>query len=48
VLLRALIDGANGVALDGLELIDTVRGEPAPTLLELCTKLGERDALRRG
>jgi len=47
VLLRALIDGRErSCHWTGLELIDTVRGEPAPTLLELCTKLGERDALR--
>src|ERR1035438_10508227 len=47
VLLRALIDGRErSCHWTGLELIDTVRGQPAPTLLDLCTKLGQRDALR--
>jgi amidase len=47
VLLRALIGGRErSCHWTGLELIDTVAGEPAPTLLELCTKLGQRDALR--
>ncbi len=47
VLLRALIDGRErSCHWTGLELIDTVRGQPAPTLLDLCTRLGERDALR--
>jgi Asp-tRNA(Asn)/Glu-tRNA(Gln) amidotransferase A subunit family amidase len=47
VLLRALIDGREDEChWTGLELIDMVNGQPAPTLLDLCTKLGERDAMR--
>jgi len=47
VLLRALIDGREAEChWTGLELIDMVRDAPAPTLLDLCAKLGERDALR--
>ena len=47
VLLRALIAGREAQChWTGLELIDTVQGQPAPTLLELYGKLGQRDALR--
>jgi len=47
VLLRALIAGREqSCHWTGLELIDTVRGQPAPTLLDLYVKLGQRDALR--
>jgi Asp-tRNA(Asn)/Glu-tRNA(Gln) amidotransferase A subunit family amidase len=47
VLLRALIDGREECChWTGLELIDTVKGQAPPTLLDLCTKLGERDRLR--
>lgn len=47
VLLRALISGREAQChWTGLELIDTVQGQPAPTLLDLCLKLGQRDAMR--
>ena len=47
VLLGALIDGRErSCHWTGLELIDTVAGQPAPTLLELCAKLGQRDEMR--
>jgi Asp-tRNA(Asn)/Glu-tRNA(Gln) amidotransferase A subunit family amidase len=46
-LLRPMIAGRESKChWTGLELIDTVRDAPAPTLLELCAKLAERDALR--
>jgi len=47
VLLRALIGGREAQChWTGLELIDTVQGQPAPTLLELCAKLSRRDEMR--
>ncbi len=47
VLLRALISGREAQChWTGLELIDTVQGQSAPTLLELCLKLSRRDEMR--
>jgi Asp-tRNA(Asn)/Glu-tRNA(Gln) amidotransferase A subunit family amidase len=47
VLLRALIDGREDRChWTGLELIDTVKGQAPPSMLDLVVKLGERDALR--
>jgi Asp-tRNA(Asn)/Glu-tRNA(Gln) amidotransferase A subunit family amidase len=47
VLLRALIDGREDRChWTGLELIDTVKGQAPPSMLDLVIKLGERDALR--
>jgi len=47
VLLRTLTDGhEERCHWTGLELIDTVKHNAPPTMLELCVKLGERDALR--
>jgi Asp-tRNA(Asn)/Glu-tRNA(Gln) amidotransferase A subunit family amidase len=47
VLLRALIDGREERChWTGLELIDTVKGQAPLSMLDLCTKLGERDTLR--
>ena len=47
VLLRAFIDGREERChWTGLELIDTVKGQAPPSMLELVVKLGERDALR--
>ncbi len=47
VLLRALIDGREDRChWTGLELIDTVKGQAPPSMLDLVIKLGERDAMR--
>jgi Asp-tRNA(Asn)/Glu-tRNA(Gln) amidotransferase A subunit family amidase len=47
VLLRALIAGReNRCHWTGLELIDTVKDQAPPSMLDLVLKLGERDALR--
>lgn len=47
VLLRALIDGREERChWTGLELIDTVKDQAPPSMLDLIVKLGERDALR--
>lgn len=47
VLLRALISGREAQChWTGLELIDTVQGQSAPTLLELCLRLSRRDEMR--
>jgi amidase len=47
VLLRALIAGREERChWTGLELIDTVKGQAPPSMLDLFMKLGERDALR--
>ncbi|MDR3718260.1 MAG: amidase [Bryobacteraceae bacterium] len=47
VLLRALIDGREDRChWTGLELIDTVKDQAPPSMLDLVVKLGERDALR--
>ena len=47
VLLRAYIDGREDLChWTGLELIDGVKGQTPPSMLELVVKLGQRDAMR--
>jgi Asp-tRNA(Asn)/Glu-tRNA(Gln) amidotransferase A subunit family amidase len=47
VALRALIgDQESRCHWTGLELIDTVKGQTPPSMLDLMVKLGERDAMR--